>query len=213
MRDTAVMDTDHRDDAEARPRRVTANQLVAYNMARWRKAAGLTQAELGDRLGGWSNRAVSAAERSFDPDARDRREFDADTLLDLAAALDVPLAALFLSPADDGDGVDYVLAGPGPASDGAGMGDVFAYLFPDPGEEETPLRDAYREAFRAALGRYLDPAGGSDYVRYLDEMTARERRAELLDRLAWQREALLAAAGDLGDLAKAIKKEEEREDE
>jgi transcriptional regulator with XRE-family HTH domain len=200
-------------DSDRATRRITANQLVAYNMARWRKAAGLTQAELGDRLGGWSNRAVSAAERSFDPDSRDRREFDADTLLDLAAALDVPLAALFLPPADDGETVDYSLAGPGPATDGAGMGDVFAYLFPDPGEEDTPVASAYREAFRAALGRYLDPARGGELVRYLDEMTARERRAELLDRLAWQREALTALVDDLGDLAEAIRKEEEEQED
>lgn len=188
------------------PRRITANQLVACNVARWRRAAGLTQAELGDRLG-WSNRAVSTAERSWDEDGRPR-EFDADTLLALASALDVPLAALFLPPPGDGT---YVLDDTaGPALAGAGMGAVFGYLFPDPGTEaSSPVADAYREAFTAALHAYMDPARGEEMVRYLDEMTAAERRASLLERLADQEAALATVLADIRSMRTAIRAEDE----
>lgn len=184
------------------PRRITANQLVAFNVARWRKAAGLSQAGLGGRLG-WSNRAVSAAERSQDEGSRPR-EFDAGTLLALAAALDLPLAALFLPPPGP-----HVLDAPGPGLDGAGMGAVFAYLFPDPGTGDDPLTAAYREAFTAAVGEYMDPARGQDLLRYLDEMTTAQRRAELLDRLAWQAEALRSVLGDIDEMRDAISKEKD----
>ncbi|MEU9839717.1 hypothetical protein AB0C69_10905, partial [Actinomadura sp. NPDC048032] len=50
---------------------ITLNQLVAYNMAYFRKAAGLTQEDLGKLLRGWTQKpwgkaAVSAAERAWD---------------------------------------------------------------------------------------------------------------------------------------------------
>lgn len=74
----------------------TPNQVVAWNMARYRKAAGLSQAELGKRLGGWSAVSVSAAERSWD--GKRIRKFDADELIAVASALGVPVFALFLPP-------------------------------------------------------------------------------------------------------------------
>src|ERR1700690_800863 len=85
---------------------VTVDQLVALNIRHWRNAAGLTQADLGGRLG-WSAANVSAAERSADP-ARDPRRFDAQTLTEIALALGVPLAALFLPPGDDGERACYL---------------------------------------------------------------------------------------------------------
>ena len=73
---------------------VTADQIVALNLRHWRRAAGMTQEEAGARLG-WSDKNLSAAERSWDAD-RDRRRFDAQTLTEMALALGVPVAA-FLS--------------------------------------------------------------------------------------------------------------------
>ena len=87
------------------------NQLVGYNLAVYRNAAGLTQEELGKRLGGWTKVAVSAAERSWD--GKRVRKFDADELMLLATVLGVPVTALFLPPADAGVAVRYVLDAPG----------------------------------------------------------------------------------------------------
>ena len=56
---------------------MTVNQLAAYNMAFYRKVAGLTQEELGAPLG-WSVASVSAAERSWD--GKRIKKFDADEL-------------------------------------------------------------------------------------------------------------------------------------
>ena len=80
-------------------RRVTVNSLVAFNLAFFRKAAELTQEELGERLG-WGNTVVSTAERSWD--ARRVRSFSVEDLMDIAMALGVPVAALFLPPEDHG---------------------------------------------------------------------------------------------------------------
>jgi len=85
---------------------ITPNQVVAYNMAYWRRMAGLSQSDLADRLNRarghqtWTNASVSAAERSWD--GRRMRQFDADTILALATALGVPISAMFLPPEDDG---------------------------------------------------------------------------------------------------------------
>src|SRR5581483_882884 len=65
------------------------SQLVAYNMSAFRKAAGLSQQELGERVGGWSAASVSAAERSWD--SRRIKVFDADDIAKIADALGVQL--------------------------------------------------------------------------------------------------------------------------
>jgi hypothetical protein len=78
----------------------------SYNMAFFRKAAGLGQQEFGAPLG-WSVASVSAAERSWD--GKRVKKFDADELVLIAAVLGVPLAALYLPPEDHGTAVRYVL--------------------------------------------------------------------------------------------------------
>jgi transcriptional regulator with XRE-family HTH domain/vacuolar-type H+-ATPase subunit H len=106
--------TDKGGDAapEATPQReVTVNMLVAHNMAEFRRAAGLTQRQLGERLGGWSEASVSAAERSWD--GKRVREFSADQILAIARVLGIPPVALLLPPANSGTAVDYTItAGP-----------------------------------------------------------------------------------------------------
>ncbi|HUP14554.1 MAG TPA: helix-turn-helix transcriptional regulator [Acidimicrobiia bacterium] len=79
----------------------TPNQLVAYHLARIRKQQGLTQEQtvelltpfLGVR---WSVASLSAAERSID--GKRVKEFNADELVALSRAFDVPLAFWFTPP-------------------------------------------------------------------------------------------------------------------
>lgn len=87
-------------------RHVTMSQLVAYNMAFFRKAAGLDQKEFG-QLVGWSAASVSAAERSWD--SKRVKKFDADEITLVAAVLGLPLTAMFLPPEDHGTAVHYVI--------------------------------------------------------------------------------------------------------
>src|SRR4051794_16931139 len=99
---------------DALPRRwLTANQLVAYNISRYRRNLKMTQERLAERLSSysgrpWSKVTVSAAERSFDGNRV--RQFDADDLVALSGALEVPLPGFFLPPDDDGESVAYHLA-------------------------------------------------------------------------------------------------------
>jgi transcriptional regulator with XRE-family HTH domain len=107
--------------------RVTASQLVAWNLARFRQAAGLQQDELGARLG-WSGKKVSAMETSWK--GAKTRQFEVSAVVALAAALRVPAAAFLLPPDDDGVACRYVLAGPDGQED-LSMAALVTYLIPD----------------------------------------------------------------------------------
>lgn len=127
-------------------REITVNAVVALNLAYFRKAASLSQAELGDRIG-WGKSMVSTAERSANEAGR-VRQFSASDLVAIARALKIPLAALFLPPEGDDTAARYVI------SDGR-EGDattVQALLFPPPGADHgSPVMDAYRKRL-IALG-------------------------------------------------------------
>lgn len=69
-----------------------ASRAVAANMRLLRKKRGWTQEELGERLGGWSMAAVSAAERSVD--GKRVKIFDIDEICQLADLFDVTVADL-----------------------------------------------------------------------------------------------------------------------
>lgn len=135
----------------------TVNQVVAWNIARWRKQAGLTQEELGRRLG-WSNASVSAAERSWD--GKRVREFDADTLLALSSALGVPLIALLLPP---------------PGTDGPAMAELFARLLPET-PDDSRVMEAYRAALAGAAEQHLDIPEAASLIGYLQDMTDPDHR-------------------------------------
>jgi len=123
-------------------------------MGAFRKAAGLGQQEFGELLGGWSAASVSAAERSWDSNRV--KKFDADELAKIAAALNLPLAALFIPPEDSETVVHYVLDPPLPGEDGADLDALVRYAFPSFGQEygSSPVWDAYRQRLIAAgLGR------------------------------------------------------------
>jgi transcriptional regulator with XRE-family HTH domain len=81
--------------------RLTANQIIAYNLARIRKAHGLTQEQAAERLtpyigSTWSKKVYSAAERSYDGGRV--RQFTGDDLLAFSLAFGVPLTYFFLPP-------------------------------------------------------------------------------------------------------------------
>ncbi|MBC3988023.1 helix-turn-helix transcriptional regulator [Streptomyces sp. AC563] len=87
--------------ARERTRALSANQLVAYNLMRLRKANEWSQqdvAELLQKYTGrtWSNASVSAAERAWQG-GRPRR-FDASEILALARIFEEPIASFFLPP-------------------------------------------------------------------------------------------------------------------
>lgn len=80
----------------------TANQLVAYNLQRARKARGWSQEDLGSFLGfktgrAWSKASVSAAETSWRPGRRPRK-FDANEVLAFARVLRLPVGYFYLPP-------------------------------------------------------------------------------------------------------------------
>ncbi len=134
----------HGQPADLPVRRVTVNSIVALNMAYFRKAADLTQEELGERIG-WGKSVVSTAERSSD--ARRVRSFSAEDLIAISTALGIPMAALFLPPEDHGTAVRYVLDGPGHKH--LEVTDLLAYVSPAYGGD-SPVMDAYRKRNIAA---------------------------------------------------------------
>jgi transcriptional regulator with XRE-family HTH domain len=158
--------------------RVTVDQVVARNIRHWRRAAGLTQDELGQKLG-WSAPNVSAAETSANP-ARDARRFDAQTLTHLSLALGVPLVALLLPPPDDGERAEYVFTGPDREYD---MGDLMALVVMTDSDDDAPAMEAYRQRFRMASSRYLDPTWQSEVAAWLREAEDARLRSDRAERL------------------------------
>ena len=82
---------------------LTPNQVVAHNLRRARQVRGWTQEHAADRLAPflgerWSHVVFSAAERSTA--GKRIRQFDADQLLAIAAAFELPLSFFFAPPRD-----------------------------------------------------------------------------------------------------------------
>jgi len=83
------------------PAVLTVNQVVAYNVARARRALGLTQADTAARLEettgkSWNAATLGAAERSFDGGRV--REFDANELVAFSIVFGQPVAYFFIPP-------------------------------------------------------------------------------------------------------------------
>lgn len=194
MTDSAPEDNADLESAGVLPqRRVTINQLIGYNVTWFRRAAGLTQEELGKRLGGWSGASVSAAERSWE--GKRVRKFDADELVKIAAALGVPVLALLLPPSDAGTAIDYSFDF---GDDAAGLAELLAHVAPSYGLENSAMA-AFRErliALGVSRSRYgYDPVADAtaesilDRVRVQAEQVTGDARglAEALERHAQQR--------------------------
>lgn len=179
---------------------VTVDQVVAMNIRYWRKKAKLTQEQLAE-LVGWSGANISAAELSAN-EGKDKRRFDAHTLITFAIALDVPLAALFLPPEDDGISRRYLFhADPGECRP---MSDLVTLAISEPADDVGPAMDAYRVRYYGAVSRYADPRRGEQLAARMKGITTAEERKARLERLAWQREALAATVGDVDQLMDAI---------
>jgi uncharacterized protein YegP (UPF0339 family)/transcriptional regulator with XRE-family HTH domain len=143
---------------------VTISQVVGYNMAAYRKAAGLTQEELGRRLGGWTKVAVSAAERSWD--GKRIRKFDADEITRIAAVLGIPPVALFLPPENHGTAVHYVLDMP--EAEGGKPADLLTYIFPEY-QVDSPAMTAYHKRLIAVRVNEEGPLPNPDIATLIME--------------------------------------------
>ena len=190
-------------ETDLKTRHVTVDQIVAMNMRYWRRSAGMTQEELGDRLG-WSAANVSAAERSAE-DGRDRRRFDADTITALSLAIGVPLHAFFFPPGDDGDGKRYVFTPPPGYGDEEATMRVLLELvvMPDSDDGRRVMQD-YRYRFEATATRYLDEKWARFVGHLVRGIEGPEARAIRAGHLRKRRAELLAAAAELGDIADVI---------
>jgi uncharacterized protein YegP (UPF0339 family)/transcriptional regulator with XRE-family HTH domain len=144
------------DTAAPRVQSVTINQLVGYNMAWYRKLAGLTQEQFGRGLGGWTKVAVSAAERSWD--GKRIRKFDADELVAIARVLEIPVPALFLPPVDAGTAVTYVLEEKPELEDQTLLTELLPSFLPSR-DNQSPAADAFRKRLVALGASSLSEAG------------------------------------------------------
>lgn len=92
----------------------TPNQVVAYNLRRLRLELDLTQEGAVERVGPflpakpWSRVVWSAAERSVA--GKRIRQFDADEIVAIATAFDVPVSAFFMPPHPEEEEVEHFKA-------------------------------------------------------------------------------------------------------
>lgn len=192
------------------PRVVSVNQLVAYNMAYWRLHKGMTQDELGTLLQTytgrpWSKATVSAAERSWD--GKRIRQFDADELLALCEALEVPLPALLTPPTDDGVEFRYgLVTGPQMGGDeGMSVRDLLGYLLPDTSDDEEGNLGEFRRRFEFSVDFHYGEGTFRSLNRYsVPAETEEEQLRSRMGMLSYQREALRALMADIEREAASI---------
>lgn len=190
----AHVDDDESAQIPTEGRQVTANQVVAWNLAWYRRAAGLTQKQLGDLIG-WTNTAVSEAERSWD--GKRVREFDAQALVQICLALSVPLIALFLPPQDR----QFRYAFPGPGGGQFTMRDLMEFIVMPDNADDSPVMEAYRTRIYAAADHFLDREWAREIGRWLHETSKEEELAGQAASLRARQESLLEAAAAFGDIA------------
>lgn len=188
------------DDAALMVRSVTLNQVVGYNMAWYRKVAGLTQEELGQRLGGWTKVAVSAAERSWD--GKRVRKFDADELVAIARAIGVPVPALLLPPYDAGTAIIYELEGTSEAERKTQLTELLPYLLPSP-DDQSQVMAAFRNRLMALGASHLIEVDAevvlTDAIVNVGSLKnhIEEQRRMALDSLVMERDRLERRIDDL----------------
>lgn len=177
------MDTE---SAASQPTRPSPNQLVAYNMAFYRKAAGMLQEELAAELRTrtsmhWSKVSVSAAERSWDGDRP--KHFDATQLLALADIFGVPITAFLLPPLEastDNWALRPITGVGGKKAREIGMLALLRCLY-DVADDDGRTARAYQErqnyVFRNLNQDYVRPSG--DLWREKQMSAAREMTTHL----------------------------------
>lgn len=189
-------------ETDASERLITVNQVVAWNIAWFRRQAGMTQQELADRLG-WPQNKVSEAERSVN--GKRTREFDAETLIGVAVAFDIPLNALFLPPLDDQRGAVYRIRPPGLAQP-VGMAEMLGVvLYGDPDTHSTVM-EAYRDRLLGAVGKYHGDDWREIVAGWLVKAEGLDVMRECVLRMQAEQDGNLAAASRQGAWVDAIKK-------
>ena len=183
------------------PRReITINQIVAWNMAYWRRHAGLTQEQLG-KLIGWSKNVVSAAERSWDSDRP--RQFTADDMIALTDALEVPLPGLFLPPDNDGGDCFHVFKVRDDTAGERTMQDLVHWIVTDPGQD-TDVMAVYRRRYAAAFRLYAGPEYAEQVAQGLREATSKEMAIDRAAQIRARAEDLATAATEMRTIADAL---------
>ena len=192
------------DEGQVPERLVTVNQIVAWNIAWYRRAASLTQSQLAEAVG-WKKSALSDAERSVKGGFT--REFDAQEIFTFAAALEIPVAAFYLPPTDDGEEADYYTEIPG--EDGCpvevGMAGLLSLVLPNSGSD-SPAMGAYRDRLRSQTRRYSDPYWYDQIVALLDENALPEMGEDIEAFLLHLRDDAGGLSIHLGLLAEAAKR-------
>lgn len=196
---------EHQDSYRQLPEtEMSADQIAAVNMRYFRLAAGLTQRELGARLG-TSHANVSNLEKSAEP-GHAARQFDASLILALALALGIPVTALFLPPPGDGALTRLVaVAAPELTADMPTLFDFATGVLEDP---DTPSMRAYASRIREAVSVYASP--GPDPVRYFEDLTSAGQRAAALDRVRTQIATARSIVADLDRLEAQLAEEDAR---
>jgi len=182
---------------------LTVDQIVASNIRHWRRKAGITQEGLGAELG-WSAANVSAAERSSSGD-RDRRRFDAQTIAEIAAALDLPIPALFLPPEDDGQGKRYAWQAGGGTRD---MASLMRIVMHDTFEDAGVIGE-YRARARVAITAYIPERWRELAASWYVPADDKEARADEAARLRSRQAMLLRFAAEDGAIAEVLERPQE----
>ncbi len=183
---------------------ITVDQVVAWNMHHWRQARYMTQEELGRRIG-WSAANVSAAERSVE---RERRRFDAQTIAEIADALYIPVAALFLPPEDDGHGKRYRWHMSAEGSPSRSMADLMQITMHD-NDDKSDTMEEYRDRFRGAVTSYLEETWGREVAGWFAPLDDAEARAEQAARFRSRQAVFLRMADEEAELAAALERPQE----
>lgn len=156
---------------------------------------------------------MSAAERSWD--GKRVRAFTADDIVAIAAALAIPIIAMFLPPEDDGVNLRYLIDLPIRRRPDGGslnmcytMHDLMVYVVPEPGEDdhdddyEVPTR--YWNRYVAAINSYLRAHAVAELADYVEDLSTEERIVEHLARLRGQYDALREMISDNDHIQEAL---------
>lgn len=133
------------------PKRLTPNQVIAYNLRRARGLHGWTQAAAAERLEPylgerWSRVVYSVAERSIA--GKRIRRFSADEIVAFAAAFELPVAFFFEPP----KGVEI---GPEKATRPLSSEELGELATGDVATRVGELREAYWRQIEAMGGRVI----------------------------------------------------------
>jgi hypothetical protein len=133
---------------------MTPNQVVAYNITRAREWLGWTQDQLADNLEPylgkrWSKASVSQAERSVA--GKFIRQFDADEIVALARATNLPVGWFFMPPPPWADHATPVkLSTPDAKQFGLALAELVDMVFGD--EQNQAVLEMRLGAFLQQLG-------------------------------------------------------------